>query len=148
MFCTPLQMGATGYQVLLQLNDPHNNESFSKLLVGESDFSVPMSIQVNKHGNYHVAVFAVREDRGIMDSVVAFSGEIKVSEEIMLSTSGSSLPPGTHTSIVVVYQLYSFPPHRWKLIYCHHCGCGSRCGYYSSCLYIFLSVAVAVLWKH
>jgi len=71
--CTPLKTEIVGYQVILQLNDPDDNDSLYELRIKSSDFSTSVIFGVEKEGNYSVIVFvAALGELGIVGSEVSF----------------------------------------------------------------------------
>ena len=63
----------TGFQIIVQLNNVtevhklHINCTTERLSPG------PVTVQVEENGTYHVAIFPIMEERGIVNTTIAYS---------------------------------------------------------------------------
>ena len=66
----------TGFQMIVQLN---NVTEAHKLLINGTTGHLspgPVTVQVKENGIYHVAIFPIRMDMGITDTIIAHSLEL------------------------------------------------------------------------
>ena len=69
---------ASGFQIILQLNDPANVESVHRLMVGQTlDRNTSVSINVNRSGTYYATIFAILNEI-ILDGFPSYSMEFTV----------------------------------------------------------------------
>ena len=69
---------ASGFQVILQFNDPANVESVHRVEVGETfDRSNSTTISVNRSGTYLATIFAILNET-ILDEFPSYSNEFIV----------------------------------------------------------------------
>ena len=82
VLCTPSPESlATGYLVLVQRNILDNSQ-VSQLHVNESsDHTHAVTVVVEEGGDYHVTVFPMYEDTGIVGNSVAYSESLRLSTE-------------------------------------------------------------------
>ena len=65
----------TGFQIIVQLN---NVDEVHKLYINSTTehlFPGPVTVQVEESGTYHVAIFPIMGERGIMNKSVEYSQE-------------------------------------------------------------------------
>ena len=93
VLCTPSPESlATGYLVLVQRNILDNSQ-VSQLHVNESsDHTHAVIVVVEEGGDYHVTVFPMYEDTGIVGNSVAYSVSISVTREIVIGESAIDTP--------------------------------------------------------
>ena len=65
----------TGFQIIVQLN---NVTEVHKLYMNCTQTTQPVTVRVNENGTYHVAIFPIMGERGIVDTTIAYSQEISV----------------------------------------------------------------------
>ena len=64
---------ASGFQIILQFNDPANVESVHRLMVGQTlNHNTSVSISVNRSGTYHATIFAILNET-ILDEFPSYS---------------------------------------------------------------------------
>ena len=69
---------ASGFQIILQFNDPANVESVHRLMVGETlDCNTSVSINVNRSGTYYATIFVILNEI-ILDEFPSYSMEFTV----------------------------------------------------------------------
>ena len=72
---------ASGFQIILQFNDPANVESVQRVMVGETlDHNTSVSISVSKSGTYHATIFAILNEM-ILDEFPSYSKKFLVNIE-------------------------------------------------------------------
>ena len=69
---------ASGFQVIAQLNDARE---VRKLYVNHTMGQTPVTVPVERDGEYLVFVFAIKEGMGILGSTVQFRGQVMVTIE-------------------------------------------------------------------
>ena len=67
----------TGFQIIVQLN---NADEVHKLYIN-STTEHQVTVQVEENGTYHVAIFLIMGESGIMDTTIAYSQDISVSSK-------------------------------------------------------------------
>ena len=88
----PSDSTATGFQVIAQLS---NISEVQRLYVNKTtDRQTPVSVLVMENGLYQVTVFAIREERGIVDSNVEYRVELYVATTTPISTEAGSCGGG------------------------------------------------------
>ena len=71
----------TGFQIIVQLNNVtevhklHINSTTEHLSPG------PVTIRVEESGTYHVAIFPIMKERGIVDTTIVYSQVFSVTSE-------------------------------------------------------------------
>ena len=63
----------TGFKIIVQLN---NIDEVHKLHINGTTQHLspgPVTVQVEKSGSYHVAIFPIMRERGIVDTTIAYS---------------------------------------------------------------------------
>ena len=69
---------ASGFQIILQFNDPTNVESVHRLMVGQTlGRNTSVSISVNRSGTYYATIFAILNEI-IWDGFPSYSMEFTV----------------------------------------------------------------------
>ena len=69
---------ASGFQMILQFNDPANVESVQRVMVGQTlNRHTSVSISVNRSGTYHATIFAILNEI-ILDEFSSYSMEFTV----------------------------------------------------------------------
>lgn len=79
-----------GFIMIVQRNDVNINRAV-QLLVNETRQGAPMgpvSIQVEENANYHVAILPKSTERGVVDSVLAYTEEVTTFEQGMVTKDG------------------------------------------------------------
>ena len=86
----------TGFQIIVQLN---NADEVHKLYInGTTEHLSPgsVTVQVEENGTYHVAIFPIMGERGIVDTTIVYSQEISVSSKYIITyiitLHGKSIP--------------------------------------------------------
>ena len=74
----PSTLMASGFQIILQFNDPTNVESVRRLMVGQTlDRNTSVSINVSRSGTYYATIFAIL-NMTILDEFPSYSKECLV----------------------------------------------------------------------
>ena len=69
---------ASGFQIILQFNDPANVESVHRLMVGETlDRNTSVSINVNRSGTYYATIFAILNVDGFPSYSMEFTVNVQ-----------------------------------------------------------------------
>ena len=71
----------TGFQIIVQLN---NVDEVHKLYINGTTEHLspgPVIVRVEESGSYHVTIFPVMGDRGIVDTTIAYSEVLSVTSE-------------------------------------------------------------------
>ena len=69
---------ASGFQIILQFNDPANVESVQRVMVGQTlDHNTSVSINVSRSGTYYATIFAILNET-ILDEFPSYSMEFTV----------------------------------------------------------------------
>ena len=89
--CThPNSSFAAGIQVIVQST---NVSEVHKLYVNQSmDLHTPVTVPVERDGEYQVSIFAIREEMGILGSGVGYTEQVMVHTPAMESTTPSPIP--------------------------------------------------------
>ena len=78
-FLDDLDSTANGIQVIVQL---YNASEVHKLYVNQSmDLHTPVTVPVERDGEYQVSIFAIREGMGILGSTMQYTKIVKVGNE-------------------------------------------------------------------
>ena len=74
----------TGFQMIVQLN---NIDEVNKLLINRTTEHLstgPVIVQVEENGTYHISIFPVMGERGILDTTIAYSQVLSPGMKIII----------------------------------------------------------------
>lgn len=91
---------ATGIQVIAQLSD--TNEVHKLYINQNMDLQTPVTVPVERAGEYQVSIFFIREGMGILNSTVEYAGKVTVGDKSGKHAYGCFNP---------ACPLYLTPPH-------------------------------------
>ena len=101
----------TGFQIIVQLN---NVDEVHKILINSTTEHLspgPVTVEVEENGTYHVAIFPIMGERGIVDTTIAYSQVLSVTSEYMCICVYSFDSSSIELGILHIYN-YFYDFHR------------------------------------
>ncbi len=91
---------ATGFQMIVHQNDLNN---MHRLHANKTtDRQTPASVAVEENGLYLVTIFAIRGERGMVDSGVEYNMHLVMVDDITTTTTTIIIPTAATTTTIIV----------------------------------------------